>query len=434
MHFADLPALRHPARADRRAGNRLTLRALALVVVLAIAGVPRAWGASEQPPSGYAYVGPATLNLRKDLGPRAPTVASAKHGDRLEVLETRRRFVRVRTADKMEGWADGNLLVTQQQMDDLNALAKKAAELPSQGTGTVYDTLNMHTQPNRDAPSFYQIAEGASLEVVDHRLTLHGPAKQTTVSVRRVSTATPKRPKAKESKTAPVLPLPPPPAPPANWEELSRPSASDLPGYVPRVQSAGSSSAAADDWFLVRTRDGRAGWVLARMVSMSIPDDVAQYAEGHRITAYVSLADVRDQTKGETKHDWVWTTTSTNLSPYDFDSFRVFVWSTHRHHYETAFIERNVKGFYPVQTLGRPGEEERSFSVVIEEKDGKRYQRTYAFSGYHVRLVSKDPVEPRAPMPEVRTAHNFDDSPAPPAAEVSWAERWREWRERWFQR
>jgi hypothetical protein len=349
------------------------------------------------------------------------------------VLETRRRFVRVRTADKIDGWADGNLLLTQQQMDDLNALAKKAAELPSQGAGTVYDSLNMHTQPNRQSPSFYQIAEGASLEVVDHRMTPHGPAPAPpkTVAVRRVSVA---KPKGRESKTAPGPPPPPPPAPPANWEELSRPRAWDLPGYVARGLSSTSQGLGADDWFLVRTRDGRAGWVLARMVSMSIPDDVAQYAEGHRITAYVSLADVRDQAKGETKHDWMWTTAATSLSPYDFDSFRVFVWSTHRHHYETAFIERNVKGFYPVQALGRPGEEERSFSVVIEEKDGKRYKRTYAFSGYHVRLVSKDLAEPRAPLPEVRTAHNFDDSPAPAAAEVSWAERWREWRERWFRR
>lgn len=408
----------------------MTLRAL-LLLILSAACAP---GASEQPNSGYAYVGPATLNLRKDLGPRAPMVASAKHGERLEVLETRRRFVKVRTADKIEGWTDGNLLLTQQQIDDLNALAKKAAELPSQGSGTVYDALNMHTQPNRQSPSFYQIAEGASLEVVEHRMTPHGavaPAPPKAV-VRRVSTA--KKPKGKDSRTASALGLPPPPAPPPNWEELSRPRAPDLPGYVPRGQTPAVQSAGGDDWFLVRTKDGRAGWVLARMVSMSIPDDVAQYAEGHRITAYASLGEVPDNTKGETKHDWLWATTSAGLSPYDFDSFRVFVWSARRHHYETEYIERNVKGFYPVLVVSRPGEEEKAFSVVIEDKDGKRYKRTYAFSGYHVRLVSKEPSEARPPLPEVRTAHNFDDTATPAAPEVSWADRWRQWRERWFRR
>ena len=49
-----------------------------------------------------------------------------------------------------------------------------------------------------------------------------------------------------------------------------------------------------EDWYLVRTKDGKAGWVLSRMVSMAIPDEVAQYAEGHRITSYFSLGKVDD--------------------------------------------------------------------------------------------------------------------------------------------
>jgi hypothetical protein len=356
-------------------------------------------------------------------------VATAKHGDRLEVLETRRRFVRVRTPDKIEGWTDGNLLLTEQQMGDLTNLAKKAAELPSQGAGTVLDALNMHAQPNRQSPSFYQIAEGAPLEVVDHRMTPHGatppaPGAPKVVSVKRVSTE--QKPKPKESKNASLPPPPPAPGPPANWEDLSHPRKSDLPGYVTRAQQPATQSSGGDDWYLVRTRDGRAGWVLARMVSMSVPDDVAQYAEGHRITAYASLGDVPDKSKGETKNNWLWTTTSNGLSPYDFDSFRVFVWSMKRHRYETAFIERNVKGFYPVEVVNRPGESEKAFSVVIEEKDGQRYKRTYAFSGYHIRVVSKAPAEARPQIPEVRTAHTFDDS-APPATELSWADRLKGW-------
>jgi hypothetical protein len=412
--------------------------ALALLLTLLMCNAACASRATVQSTSGYAYVGPATLNLRKDLGPRAPTIASVKHGERLEVLETRRRFVRVRVSSAAEGWTDGNLLLTQQQMDDLNQLAAGAAALPSQGAGTVYDALNMHTQPDRQSPSFYQISEGASVDVVSHRVGLHGapPAAPKTVVVRRVVSG--KKSKAKDSKSAAALPPPPAPALPQDWEALSRPRASDLAGYVPRTQgmpSAGTGGlGAGDDWYLVRTRDGRAGWVLARMVSMSIPDEVAQYAEGHRITAYVSLGAVSDKSSNEVKNDWVWSTAASNLEPYDFDSFRVFVWSTRRHHYETEFIERNVKGFYPVEAVAHPGGDEKGFSVVIEEKDGQRYKRIYAFSGYHVRLVSKVPADPPPPLPEVRTAHNFDESPTPTASDVSWSDRLREWRERWFRR
>lgn len=170
------------------------------------------------------------------------------------------------------------------------------------------------------------------------------------------------------------------------------------------------------------------------MVSMSVPDEVGQYAEGHRVTAYLSLRDVVDDQKGGLKHDWVWTTSASNLAPYDFDSFRVFEWSTKRHHYETEFIERNVKGYYPLELVPLTGKDEKGFSVVIEEKDGIRYKRTYAFSSYHVRLVSKVPADPPKPLPEVRTAHNFDESPAQAPEEISWSERWKGWRERWFKR
>ena len=122
---------------------------------------------------------------------------------------------------------------------------------------------------------------------------------------------------------------------------------------------------------------------------MNVPEEVAQYAEGHRVTAYLPLGDVQDKVKGETKQNWLWTTASAGLRPYDFDSFRVFVWSSKRHHYETAYIERNVKGYYPVETEPLPGQDDKAFSMVLEDKDGKLYKRIFAFNGYHIRMVSK---------------------------------------------
>lgn len=62
----------------------------------------------------------------------------------------------MRTAQGVVGWTDSNLLLTQQQMDDLSTLAEKAAKLPSQGVATVDDVVNMHTDPNRQSPSFFR--------------------------------------------------------------------------------------------------------------------------------------------------------------------------------------------------------------------------------------------------------------------------------------
>ena len=85
---------------------------------------------------------------------------------------------------------------------------------------------------------------------------------------------------------------------------------------------------------MVRTQSGQSGWVLSRRLYMAIPDEVAQYAEGHRITSYFSLGKVQDEDR--VKDVWLWTTINGANRPYDFDGFRVFIWSLRRHRYETA--------------------------------------------------------------------------------------------------
>ena len=68
-------------------------------------------------------------------------------------------------------WTDSALLLTQQQMDDLTSLAKRAGELPSEGVATVFDTLNVHTAASRTSASFAKFEEGDKLHVLGHRVT-----------------------------------------------------------------------------------------------------------------------------------------------------------------------------------------------------------------------------------------------------------------------
>lgn len=298
---------------------------------------------SGPPAIGEAYVGPATLNIRKDLGLHQPTVATVKHGERLDIVGRRRAFVQVRTESGAIGWVDGRQLFTTEQMAELRSVADRAAALPSQGQASIQEALNVHTHPNRQSPSFRQLKTGERVDVVAHRLEPRVPFR-------------PDRP---------VQSLPP--------------------------------SAPMEDWSLVRTADGKAGWVLFRLLFMAIPDEVAQYAEGHRITSYFSLGEVHDG--DAVKHNWLWTTIARGLEPYEFDGFRVFVWSLRRHRYETAYIERNLRGYYPVELHPQQGGAP-SFSLIIEDKDGVRSKRTYAFQGYRVRLIATEPWNPGSDAPE----------------------------------
>ncbi|MEP7354268.1 MAG: hypothetical protein ABI824_13660 [Acidobacteriota bacterium] len=388
-----------------------------MVLLLGLSGCVQRSGPA---PIGSAYAGPAIINLRDDLGAHSSVSATVHHGERVEILETRRRLVRVRTKNGTTGWIDAAYLLTQAQMDDLLQLAERASKLPSQGKATAYDALNVHTAANRSAPSFVQLKEGDPIEVLGHRATPRSGAPRRLPKLNDPSGSA-------EATTSEDVPQPPdPPGPPEDWELLSRPRLQDLPGYSKGAQVAG------DDWFLVRTKDGKAGWVLTRMVQMSIPDAVAQNAEGHYIMAYRELGAVEDPASGEKMPNWLWTTSARPMQPYDFDSIRVFIYQTHRHRYETAYVERNLRGYYPVEIL-KPAagtSDGHSFSIVTEEGGGFQ-KRTYTFAKGRVHLTAKAPYHAPPPLPDVRGTQSFG---AQPQADPSWSGRFQSLRKRWFGR
>jgi hypothetical protein len=328
----------------------------------------------KAPSIGVAWAGPEEIILHKDIDAKSPTTGAAHHGDRLDIIAQRRRWLQVRNERGMEGWVDDRQLLDTAQMNRLRALAKDAAGAPSQGLATTFDTLNVHTEPNRSAPSFLRVKPGDKFDIIEHRVIVKGP-----LSKRQLIPPKPKAPKVVKKKTKDTVPLPPPPpapAPPADWLELSR-------GRAEHIEPESTVAPPRDDWTLIRTASGRTGWVLTNRVYLSIPDEVAQYAEGHRITSYFSIGKVLDD--GEQKDIWLWTTAAALGRDYDFDGYRVFTWSIRHHRYETAFIQRRERGFFPV--LAKRGE----FSVCLEGDDGNRIRHKFVLTDTRVRAVGAEP-------------------------------------------
>lgn len=387
-------------------GDRLTPALFLLMLGLSAchSSEPRA------PVIGEAFAGPATLGLRKDIPLQAPVVVTVKHGDRLEIVQHRRRFLKVRAPNGAEGWVEDHLLLSAQEIAALQEVERRALTLPSQGVASTYDLLNVHTEPNRFSPSFLQVKEGEKVDVVAHVSAPRTPPERKPLIPPRPKTSLArKRPEPKY----PLPPMPPVPPPPANWKELSK--------TPPEVQQAIAESHAAtaapkDDWCLVRNAKGQSGWVLSRRLYMAIPDEVAQYAEGHRITSYFPLSDVHDG--DAVKHNWLWTTMAGGDHPYDFDSFRVFTWSLRRHRYETAYIQRNVQGYFPV--LARPAD----FSVCLVNNSGQRMRRSYSFIVTTVRFTGEQPCEASAAVlsgaaPALKAPVAQISSPAPETRSLS---------------
>ena len=349
----------------------------------------------QRPALAIAYIAPISTGIRKEISLKSPVVTVVKHGDKVGILEQRRRFVLVRAPNGKEGWTDFRQLITPDQMAEMNALLRRASDLPSQGKATTFEPVNMHAEPGRASPSFYQLREGVHVEVIGHKLS---PRVQVAAGPPPRLIPLPPKPvkHVKEDTRKSRLRPPPPPAPgvPANLIELSKTDVAPPP-----TQDQNGKPLPMDDWTQVRTEDGKVGWVLSRMLNMAIPDEVAQYAEGHRITSYFNMGLVHD---GDiTKPNWLWTTQSKDNASYDFDSFRYFIWNPRHHRYETAYIQRKVIGYYPIEA--EAGSPPKFTLLMQDEDDGKLYRYFYIYDIYRVRLVDKQPyvVSPDGkPLPQ----------------------------------
>jgi hypothetical protein len=261
------------------------------------------------------------------------------------------------------------------------------------------------------------------VEVLSHKLAPKAVgAAPVNPGLTRSQTAT-RRIRKEKTQKANAFRLPNPPAPklPANWKDLSAEKlhineeepdeAAKPPGGAEQKGAAKAAKGPAvinEDWTLIRTKEKQCGWVLSRNLNISIPDDVAQYGEGKRISAYFDLGSVNDSEKG-LKHDWLWAVSS-EVQSFDFDAIRVFTWDRRRHRYETAFRAHDLEGYFPIRVAeAEPGSVDRTFSVIDRDDDGKYWLRHYAFNGIRVRFSGKEPFQPGAA--------NTTTKPAPLAVE-----------------
>ncbi len=292
-----------------------------------------------------AYVSAPQAALRDQVAAVFNRVGNVKNGERVEVLDREKRFVRVRTSAGMEGWIEQRFLVDQKTFDAVQKLTADNQDDPVQAPGLLRNETNLHVTPGRETEHLYQLASGAKVAI------------------------------------------------------LKRATAEKQPGAAPPPQSSGRSAAKApagpvlEDWWLVRDDQRRVGWVLARMVDVDVPLDVAQYAEGQRFVAFFALNEVTDSDKGVQKqvpqYLCVLTEPHDGL-PYDFDQVRVFTWNTRKHRYETAYREHGLDGILPVVVTKEDFDKEGTLPVfVLRVKDdaGNVSERKYKLNTPIVRRV-----------------------------------------------
>ena len=312
-----------------------------------------------------AYVSAPQVNMRDRVSALYNKTGTLKNGERVEVLERNKRFARVRSADGETGWVEQRYLVNEDVYRVFEKLAAENRNAPVQAHGVARATLKMHITPGRDADSLIQLKEGGKLEVLK-RATI----EKLQTAPAQATSATPKAAPAREKR--------------------GKRGASEEPA-IPM-----------EDWSLARDEQGHTGWVLARMLDMDVPLDVAQYAEGQRIVAYFILNRVHDEEAptgsdekaGRAPRDvpqyLVLLTEPRDGMPWDYNQARIFTWNLKRHRYETAYRERNLFGVFPVtsgtQAFGKEGVLP-VFTLRVKDEDGSIREKRYRMNGPIVRRV-----------------------------------------------
>lgn len=341
------------------------ISAAALFAVLPVVGCARL---EPHPPGEFVYVLVENQSLRDRVAVVSNPVAEVANGERLQVLEHGRRFLKVKTDHGAVGWIEDHEVIDQKVYDDFAQLEKDHERDPVVATGTLRSTSPylLHDAPGRATDRFYQLPVDAKVQLLA-----------------RASVARPK----------PAQAMPVPVEEAAKNKSPQAPPPPDL-----------------EDWWLVRDGGGHVGWVRSHVLDEDVPDAIAGLGEGQKIVGAYVLRTVDDpdaNVPGNQVAEYVTVMASWKDGlPYDFDQVRVFTWNVRKHRYETAYRERNIEGYLPVrvsrQTFGNQQEPIFSFRVASGDavaldpttgmvKAADTVTESYHMEGVIVRRIGDEP-------------------------------------------
>jgi hypothetical protein len=295
---------------------------------------------------GEAYVGERSITLWSSVAQVREQTGVLLYGDRVEVLARRNDSVKVRTAAGLTGWVEGRYLIEPDLWQRSEKLLEQTRTMAVQARGRTKVPTNLRVQPGRTAPRLYQFSRGVPVEIV-------GRAVSDWVQVTDEKES-PNEPE--ESKKE-------------DWF-LVRAIATRPPGENAIRNSAANATTQPGDQTVPI-----AGWVVARFVSLDLPDPVRDGTNSAniRLIAWFELNRVTDA-DGEHPQYLVAGTRGPEGQPCDFTTLRVLTWNARKSRYETAFIENDLCGALPIRVGKSPkGEPEFRFRVIGAGKEERVY-------------------------------------------------------------
>jgi hypothetical protein len=292
-----------------------------------------------------AYVSERSVTLWSSIAQVREQLGVLLYGDHVDVLARHNENAKVRTASGVVGWVDGRYLMDPELWQRSAKLLKQASAIPVQARGRTKVPTNLRVEPGRNEPRLYQFSRNAPVEIVARAI--------------------------------------------ADWVQVSDEKEAGEPAETKK-----------EDWFLIRgiatrppgegvvrnsaitntTQPGDqtipiAGWVIARFVSLDLPDAVREATESANVRplAWFELNRVTDG-EGEHPQYLVAGARGPEGQPCDFTTLRVFTWNARKTRYETAFIDNNLCGDFPILIAKDPkGQPEFRFRLIGAKKEDRHY-------------------------------------------------------------
>ena len=363
----------------------------AILIALSACGIH---GASKQ--EDTLYVTAPQAFLRDRVAPVYTKAGTVRNGDRVVVLERGKRWERVRNAAGEEGWLQDRYLVGENVFAAFQQMYREHQNDPMQAQGVLRNDFRLHLSPGRDTDRFFLIREADKVDLLQRttvakaassappppQLQSGSSASEEKQDASDAAREDEKEYKAKEKPSLAVAA----PKKPAPQEKLT---AKEKAKHDKMLASA--PSVPMEDWWLVRTAQGHSGWVLARMIDVDAPLEIAQYAEGQRIVAFHPLTTVHDsELNKDVPYYLVLMTEPKDGMPFDYNQVRIFTWNNRKHRYETAYRQRNVFGLLPA-SVGKESFEnlgqQPTFTIHVKDENGSTAEQKYRLEGVIVKRV-----------------------------------------------
>jgi hypothetical protein len=307
---------------------------------------------------GEAYVSERSVTLWSSVAQVREQLGVLLYGDHVDVLARRNENVKVRTVTGVVGWVDGRYLMEPELWQRSAKLLQQADAIPVQARGRTKVPTNLRVEPGRTEPRLYQFSRNTPVEIVGR-----ATADWVQVSDEKETDSAPAETKKED------------------WF-LVRATATRPPGEgVVRNSAINTTTQPGDQSIPI------AGWVVARFVSLDLPDPVREGTESANIRplAWFELNRVTDA-EGQHPQYLVAGTKGPEGAPCDFTTTRVYTWNAKKSRYETAFIDNNLCGAFPIR-LGKDPKGEPEFHFRIK---GDKDERTYRLIQTVVRRIKDE--------------------------------------------